>query len=250
MAVTLYKFGPVMGLPDPSPFCFKLETYLRMAGIDYSVSSDRRKKAPTGKRPFIVDEDGKLMADSGLIIGQLEAKNGHPVDGKLTLSERAESLAFQRLMEEHLYWAMVYGRWVDPDGLRHWTPYMKQVMGVPGPVLAVLKPVARRLVRKQLDGHGFGRHNAETLWGLAIADVGALAHWLGRRDWGFGDQPTVFDACLAAYVGELVSQPWDSPLTRETRKHRNLVNHFERMMMRYYPELTKTEPSKQNEEAP
>ena len=243
MAVTLYKFGPVMGLPDPSPFCFKLETYLRMAGVDYQVAADRRKKAPTGKRPFIVDEDGKLVADSGLIIAHLEAKNGHPVDGKLTLSQRAESLAFQRLMDEHLYWATVYGRWIDPHGVRHWTPFMKKVLGVPGPVFALIKPLAQRIVRKQLHGHGLGRHAPDTLWDLAIADIDALAHWLGQRDWGFGDQPTVFDAGLAACVGELVVQPWDNPLVNQTRKHRNLVAHFDRMMARYYPERNAADAS-------
>lgn len=238
MSVTLYKFGPLMGLPDPSPFCFKLETYLRMAGIDYTVSPDRKKKAPTGKRPFVVDEDGKLMADSGLIIDQLESRHGHPVDGKLTLSERGESLAFQRLMDEHLYWVMVYGRWLDPEGVRHFTPYLKQLLGVPGPMFGLIKPLAQRIVGKQLSGHGMGRHAPETMWSLAIADIGALAHWLGQREWGFGGQPTVFDATLSAYVGELIMQPWDNPVVNETRKHRNLVSHFKRMMALHYPELT------------
>lgn len=237
MSVTLYKFGPVMGLPDPSPFCFKLETYLRMAKIEYSVASDKRKKAPTGKRPFIVDENGKVMADSGLIIAELEARNGNPVDGKLTLSERAESLAFQRLMEEHLYWAIVYFRWIDPTGIKNWTPYLKDVLGLPGFAVTLLKPLAQRIVRKQLAGHGLGRHSPDVIQGLAIADIGALAHWLGQREWGFGDQPTIFDATLAACIGEVVSQTWDNPVTVETRKHRNLVSHFERMMTRYYPEL-------------
>ena len=237
MTVTLYKFGPVFGLPDPSPFCFKLETYLRMAKIPYEIGTDRKKKAPTGKRPFIVDDDGALRADSGLIIVHLEAKNGHPLDGKLTLEQRAESLAFQRLMDEHLYWTMVYGRWLDPYGQSQWTPYMKGVMGVPGPVFALIKPLALRIVRKQLHGHGMGRHAPDTLWEMGLADIRALGHWLGQREWGFGDQPTTFDAGLAAYVGELICQPWDSPLVVEARKHRNLVGHFERMFSTYYPEL-------------
>jgi len=241
MSVMLYKFGPVMGLPDPSPFCFKLETYLRMAGIKYTVASDKRKKASTGKRPFLVDESGKVLADSGLVISQLEAQNGNPVDGKLTLTQRAESLSFQRLMEEHLYWALVYFRWLDPHGIKHWAPYMKKILGVPGPVLAILKPFAQRIVRKQLAGHGIGRHSPKTIQDMAITDIGALAHWLGQKEWGFTDQPTIFDACLAAHVGEIISQPWENAITVETRKHRNLVNHFERMMTRYYPELRGSE---------
>ncbi|MEQ8735683.1 MAG: glutathione S-transferase family protein [Rhodospirillaceae bacterium] len=238
MRVTLFKFKPVMGLPDPSPFCFKLETYLRMAGIDYTVADDKRKKAPTGKRPFIIDEDGKVMADSGLIIDSLEAKNGYPIDGKLTLSERAENLAFQRLMDEHLYWTLVYGRWIDPAGVREWTPFMKDVLGVPGFVLKLLKPVAQRIVGNQLKGHGMGRHSPKVIFEMGISDIRALAHWLGQKEWGFGGQPTTFDASLSAYVGEIIAQPWNNPLTIETRKHRNLVAHFERMMTRYYPELT------------
>ena len=184
MTVTLYKFGPIMGLPDPSPFCFKLETYLRMAGVEYTVAADKHKKAPTGKRPFIFDEDGKVMADSGLIIEQLEARNGHQVDGKLTLSERAQSLAFQRLMDEHLYWALVYGRWLDPVGVKHFAPFMKEILGLPGPVLALIKPLAQRIVRKQLSGHGIGRHAPKTIMSLGIADISALGHWLGQKEWG------------------------------------------------------------------
>jgi len=207
-----------------------------MAGIEYTTSLDRRKKAPTGKRPFIIDDDGKMMADSGLIIAYLEVKHGHPVDGKLTLAERAESLAFQRLMDEHLYWTIVYGRWLDPAGVRQWTPFMKEVLGVAAPMFALAKPIAQRIVRRQLHGHGIGRHSPETLWEMAITDIDALAHWLGPREWGFGDRPTVFDAALASYVGEIVSQPWESPMVTQTRKHRNLVNHFESMMKRYYPE--------------
>ncbi|MFL2771044.1 MAG: glutathione S-transferase family protein [Rhodospirillaceae bacterium] len=237
MAITLYNFGPLMGVPDPSPFCFKLEIYLRMAGLEYTVSSNRQMKAPSGKRPFIIDENGKLMADSGLIIAALEARSGHPVDGKLTLMERAESLAFQRLMDEHLYWAIVYGRWLDPHGLQQWLPYMKEILPVPGLLFGVIKPLVKRIVRSQLHGHGIGRHKPETIWKLAIDDVRALSHWLGQRQWGFGEQPTVLDATLASYVGELICQPWDNPLVIETRKHRNLVSHFGRMMSRYYPEL-------------
>ena len=247
MSVTLYKFGPTMGLPDPSPFCFKLETYLRMAGVEYVVASDKRKKAPTGKRPFIVDENGKVVADSGLIIAGLEAKNGNPVDGKLTLSERAESLAFQRMMEEHLYWALVYFRWIDPAGVKNWTPFLKDVLAMPGPIVTLVKPFAQRLVRNQLGGHGLGRHSPKTIQDLAIADIRALAHWLGQKEWGFGDQPTIFDASLSAHVGEIVSPPWDSPLAVETRKHRNLVSHFERMMTRYYPELREPQESTSGE---
>jgi len=33
--IKLYQFHPAWGLPNPSPFCMKVETYLRMAGLPY-----------------------------------------------------------------------------------------------------------------------------------------------------------------------------------------------------------------------
>ena len=35
MTIKLYQFPPALGLPNASPFCMKLETYLRMAGLPF-----------------------------------------------------------------------------------------------------------------------------------------------------------------------------------------------------------------------
>ena len=105
--ITLYQFPVRGGLPNPSPFCMKLETYLRMADLEYEVRAVLRPGSRTGKCPYIVI-DGETLTDSSLIIAALESRFGHRVDGKLTLAQRGESLAFQRLLEEHLYWVSVY----------------------------------------------------------------------------------------------------------------------------------------------
>jgi Glutathione S-transferase N-terminal domain len=47
--VTLYKFIPAWGLPDLSPFCVKLETYLRLAKIPYETQVGDPRKAPKKK---------------------------------------------------------------------------------------------------------------------------------------------------------------------------------------------------------
>jgi len=239
MAITLYQFKPAMGLPNPSPFCMKLETYLRMGGFTYdTVFLKRRPASPTGKAPYI-RLDGKLMVDSGLIIDNLERGFGHRVDGRLTLAQRAESLALQRMMEEHLYWVIVYGRWLDLDAWMETDAYIRQLLRLPGPVAVMTVPMMRRYIRRALRAHGLGRHDPETIWQLGIADVSALGHWLGTRTYGFGDEPTVFDACLAAFIGGIVRQSWSNPLRVATSKYGNLIAHFERMMARYFPELGK-----------
>ncbi|MDX2144899.1 MAG: glutathione S-transferase family protein [Rhodospirillaceae bacterium] len=240
MSIVLHQFAPMFGLPNPSPFCIKLETYLRMAGLNYTIAVVKgAPKSPTGKAPYI-ELDGKMLCDSGLIIEHLEKTNGHPVDGKLTLAERAVSLAFQRMMEEHLYWVAGYARWQDPDHPKETAGYVSDVIGLKGLAAKLLLPVIRRAASKTFRGMGMGRHPAATIWKLGIDDVNALGHWLGSRTWCFGDKPTVLDAVLFAFVASIVRTPWDFPLKAATLKHRNLVDHSDRMLTAYFPELAKS----------
>jgi glutathione S-transferase len=237
--IVLHQFAPMFGLPNPSPFCIKMETYLRMAGLEHRVETIKgRIKSPTGKAPYI-EVDGKIMPDSGLIIEHLEKTNGHPVDGKLTLTERAQSLAFQRLMEEHLYHVAGYARWLDTDHPVETSDYVRRVIGVKGFLGKLIARIAQKDVKKSIRAHGIGRHPTETIWKLGIDDVNALGHFLGNRPWGFGDKPTVFDAVLFAFVASIVHTPWNFPLKVATLKHRNLVDHSERMLATYFPELVK-----------
>ena len=71
--ITLYTFGPGMGLPDPSPFVMKAELLLKMSGQPYRVDTKGFSKAPKGKLPYI-DDDGEIVADSTFIRWHLEKK--------------------------------------------------------------------------------------------------------------------------------------------------------------------------------
>jgi Glutathione S-transferase N-terminal domain len=52
--IKLYQFNPAFGLPNPSPSCMKLETYLRMTGIPFEIIPNASlAKAPKGKIPYI-----------------------------------------------------------------------------------------------------------------------------------------------------------------------------------------------------
>lgn len=236
MDITLFQFKPMFGLPNPSPFCMKLETYLRLARLPHKIATLKSLgRSPTGKAPF-VDIDGVVIADSGLIINHLERSCGHPVDGKLSLAQRAESLALQRLMEEHLYWVAVYMRWVDPETRSQWRPHLQEMLSLPSFLTPLVARLSQRGIMKTLRAQGLGRHGPETIWQMGTADIQALAHWLGNRPWGFGDAPTTVDACLAAFVGNIVRTPWNNPLTAATLKHASLVAHFERVMAHCFPE--------------
>src|SRR5215467_2268822 len=74
--IKLYQFNPAWGLPNPSPFCMKVETYLRMVGLPYEVVNGAMPfKAPKKKLPYI--EDGaQVVADSGFIVDYLKKTYG------------------------------------------------------------------------------------------------------------------------------------------------------------------------------
>ena len=50
--ITLHQFARVWDIPNLSPFCSKVETYLRMAGIPYEVADAIPPTAPKGKLPY------------------------------------------------------------------------------------------------------------------------------------------------------------------------------------------------------
>ena len=54
---------------------------------------------------------GQLMGDSGLMINNLIYGGTYDPDAALSAEEKAISLAFRRLLEENLYWVLIYARW-------------------------------------------------------------------------------------------------------------------------------------------
>jgi glutathione S-transferase len=111
--ITLYSFGPGFGLPDPSPFVTKAEVLLKMAKLPYRADTSGFKKAPKGKLPYVDDDGGETIADSTFIRWHLEKKYKIDFDRGLSPEQRAIAWAFEKMLEEHLYWAVVHARWMD-----------------------------------------------------------------------------------------------------------------------------------------
>ena len=72
--VTLFRFGPAWEkFGCISQFVLKIETYLRIAGIEFETRSlgiAFAETAPKGKLPYI-EHKGDQVADSGFIIDYL-----------------------------------------------------------------------------------------------------------------------------------------------------------------------------------
>src|SRR4051812_37853798 len=112
--ITLYGFGAGFGLPEISPFVTKTEVQLKMAGLPYEKQPARPQDSPKGQMPYI-DDGAECIADSTFIRAYIERKYDVDFDRGLDLAQRAQAWAIERMIEHHLYWALVGVRWVDAD---------------------------------------------------------------------------------------------------------------------------------------
>jgi glutathione S-transferase len=234
--IQLHQFEPLWGLPNLSPFCVKLETWLRMAELPYEAHALRGPpRSKTGKLPYIERPDGTLLSDSTTIIDTLSRERGVDLDAHLSERQKAEAVLLQRTFEEHLYFLALYERWVDDAGWKRCAPEMFR--SVPAPVRAIVPPIVRRKVRRDALGQGLARLDDEQRASRARADVAAVANVLGDRDYFFGE-PSTIDAVAFGFLANLIRPPVAGPTHQAPREHDNLVAYEQRMRARYFPELT------------
>jgi len=232
--IKLYQFDPAFGLPNASPFCMKLETYLRMAGLPFEIPPATMRefqKAPKGKMPYI-DDNGKILADTSFIIDHLKTTYGDKLDGWLTNEQKAIALAFQRLMEENLYWAVVYTRWVEPEGWAKTKPAFFDKL--PVPMKWFVPTLARRGLVKEMYGQGIGRHGRDEICAIGKRDITALADFLGQKPYFMGESPCSLDAAAYSFLANLIWSPVESPLKQHAQQYPQLEAYCRRMKSRYY----------------
>ncbi|HYH20555.1 MAG TPA: glutathione S-transferase family protein [Azospirillum sp.] len=227
--IVLHQFPSPWGT-NPSPFCLKVETYLRLTGMPYRTVTSASFRAPKRKLPYIVGdgvEDGRVITDSGFIIDHLRAVHGDPLDRTLTAVQRALGHLTRRTCEESLYFAVVYARWIDNAGWRiAEEAFFKRL---PLPLRAVLPRLVRRKVAQSLYGQGYGRHTRDEVFALGTADLDALATLLKDRPFAIADRPSSTDATLYAFLVSLLRVPFDDPLTRHARACPAFTAYLDRM---------------------
>ncbi len=230
--IKLYQFVPAFGLPNMSPFCMKVETYLRMAGLPYACPRNADIfKSPKGKMPYI-DDNGKVLGDSTFIVDYLKATYGDTLDAKLTAHQRALGIALQRLIEESLYWPVVHSRWIDDVGYE--TVKAAAFGRMKFPLRQLIPVFARRGLRKQLHAQGTGRHSRAEIYAIGCRDVTALSDLLGEQAFFLGDEPTSIDATAYGFLANLLWVPINLPIRAHAQKMPNLEAYCQRMKARYY----------------
>ncbi len=231
----LHQFLPHFGLPNASPFCMKVEAYLRLAGIEYkSVKVTDPGKGPNGKAPWIVDQ-GERIPDSRIIIEYLNRKHGYPLRNDLDKQQLATHHTITRMLDESTYWGMVYERWMLKENI----PLTRDTLleFIPNPLRKLVFAVGQRSVKSALHGQGTGRLSLDEIVTLAKHDIDALSDLLGDKPYFGGDKPAEIDATTIAYIAGFITPPVTSKIRDYIRSDERLVAYHERMMKELFPEF-------------
>ncbi|KAF5907915.1 failed axon connections, partial [Clarias magur] len=206
--IILHQFSrPKNGVPSLSPFCLKMETYLRMVDLPYQNYFDG-KLSPQGKMPWI-EYNQEQASGSEFILDFLEEKLGVNLNSDLSPEERAVSRAITKMVEEHFYWTIAYCQWVDN------LEETKKMLAVTGPLSDVLKWILSHvncgIVKREMYGHGIGRFSKDEIYMLMEKDMRTLATLLGDKKYIMGPKVSTVDA---AVFGHLAQAMWTLPGTR------------------------------------
>ncbi len=231
----LHQFAPCFGLPNASPFCMKVETFLRLAGIEYEIHIvGDPGKGPNGKAPWIIDQ-GETIPDSRFIIEHLNRKHGDPLRNGLEEQQLATHHAIGRMLDESTYWGMVYERWILPENA---TLTRDNVLGaIPNPMRKLVFAMGRRAMQKALHGQGSGRLSHDQIIQLAKHDIDALCDLLGDKPYFGGDRPAEIDATTLAYIAGFITPPIASEIGDYARSKETLTAYSARLMQEVFPEF-------------
>ncbi|XP_053301104.1 failed axon connections homolog [Pleuronectes platessa] len=233
-AIILHQFSrPQSGVPSLSPFCLKMETYLRMVDLPYQNYFDG-KLSPQGKMPWL-EYNQEQVFGSEFIMDFLEERLGVNLNKSLTPQEKAMSRAITKMVEEHFYWTIAYCQWVDN------LEETQKMLSVSGPLSDLLKWILSHLtggiVKREMYGHGIGRFSKDEVYALMEKDMRTLATILGDKKYLMGSRLSTVDAAVFSHLAPAM---WTLPGTRPEQLIKgeliNLAMYCERIRRRFWPE--------------
>jgi glutathione S-transferase len=229
--ITLYQFMP---MPDDapqvssSPFCVKLEAYLVLTGRPYETAAGSPPFAPTKSVPYVAYR-GEQVGDSQAIIDRLEGETSGAYKaldkGTLSAEQQRMSQEVMELVENKLYFSLVYSRFAMDEGWEHEIDVIK--FGLPWILQCCLPGRIRVEQIEKCAAHGCTSDDT------AFKDVGAwlqrVTEVLGDKPFLFGEEPRVADCSLFGLLVLAKGGSHENPLTTAVRENDRLMDFVTRM---------------------
>jgi len=237
--VYLYQFSRCPTLASCSPFCLKVESFLRMAEISYqNIDHKLRYKSKKGQLPF-VELNGKEIADSDIIIKELSEYFGKNLDANLTEDQKTISYALESMLNNHTSWIVRWWRFNNPQTFLDTArlDIKKDLNSIlPKPFCNLGFKIFFKNRANQTISHGIGRHTTEEIQEFAKTDLSRLSQALGTKQYFFGNEPHLLDCHAFAHLAQFIYTPFLDFDKWIQENHQNLIDFVNRFKDRYYPD--------------
>jgi len=205
--VYLYQFMRTPVIPSLSPYCLKVETWLRLVGLKYeNVDHKMKFRSKKGQLPFI-ELNGEEIADSAIIIKQLSDKFNTDLDASLTPEQKLVAHSNIHMIEHHFAWVVKWWRCRSPsEWMKAAKLNLQQSLNtrIPNAVLNFAFKLRFKQAAKKVRAHGIGVHKPEEIEEFGKSDLKVLSDLLGKKDFFFGDEPSTMDVVAFANLAQLV----------------------------------------------
>ncbi|KAE9417283.1 hypothetical protein Angca_007575 [Angiostrongylus cantonensis] len=215
--VYLYQFPRSKTIPNMSPFCLKVETFLKVNKIPYEVCQLLMGRSRYGLLPF-VELNGEHIADSQIIISRLTKHfNIKPLP-----SIRSEAIArvIDRTADIHTF-LVSYNFKVVQNTNDIFLMALRDV-GCPGVLLPIVAPIigflARRKAAKKIAAV-VGQLDTIELKEMLQKDYDAYRDLLGDQKFIFGDDISSVDCTLFGQLATVLYVPTNSYCKELLRDH-------------------------------
>lgn len=223
--IELHQYPPAWGLSSLSPFCIKVEVFCNMSEIPYiKVIENNPLKGPKGKMPFIVDEN-HTIPDSSAIIDYLFRKYG--CEQIIDHTRIPQLFALQKMIEESLYFSILYNRWVDDHNkhivFREFTPLFPKFVGKGALTLI------RANLKRQAKAHGIGRHSSFEVYQMALRELKTIESYLSDQRYFTGNRLSSIDATVYSFLVTILDQGIPSEMQKFVQESKTLMAYIFRM---------------------
>lgn len=224
--ITLYSYPQMFGLPDNNPFGLKVDTFFRLAKINFRQQHILDPKdAPRGQLPYIND-NGLIISDSNMIIQYLSDKYNIDMDNDLTSMQKNISFLITRMLDSHLYWIMSYSRWQDEE---YWPFFRAEIMKSSGITSDELLNKAKKYNIEKYKYQGIGRYNSEAIYQFGLDDLKVINSILGDNKYILGNKVCSLDASCYGYLANIFYFAINTPLKAYIENESSLHSYIDRV---------------------
>ncbi|RNF01760.1 hypothetical protein TraAM80_06846 [Trypanosoma rangeli] len=221
--------------PNLFPQCVKVETFLRLAKIAYTVhfTSDA-SLSPTSRLPFIV-YNGVIVGDAELCIKFLKETFKVTMDDGLTPEDHAIGHITRRMVETSLNYGLQRSILVDrPEVMQQM--FVKEYLVDPRPARRLVNTM-RRQVAKILNAVGYNTLSKEQYPQEFLCEVQSLETLLSTKPFLLGNSPTTYDCTVYGWLHVAREMGPHGLAIRYLVKSKVLNDYIMRMMKLAFPDI-------------